>query len=571
VKTKSVLKCLRSVVIKNRALSIVLCLTAVLSVLASLAPPQIMKIIIDKYLSEKQTSGLLSPAMLYLLFVILIGGLDFLKGWMLTFFGQRSVRVIRAEMMKKLSSLPSSFFTQNSAGSAASRITTDVRNVEVLFSDGLVSMAVDRLKVVGIIVSIWFFSYRLMLVALCLIPLIFLVTRFFKIRMLDAQTKNLSQLGKVNGHIADSVKNILMIRLFSKERWMEEKYCRELEENYKTKGRVIIYDSCYAPIIQLIRAVVISVVVVLSAEQIGAIGISVGMVAATIDLISSLLVPIESLGAEIQNIQQGLSGIKRIDAFLGLDEDEKDESITADAVIKSLESCAVTFENLSFSYEEKVPVLRGLSFRVPFGEHVTIAGRTGVGKSTLFGLVMGLLRPTVGKVLIGGFDACRIPDSVKRKIFGYVEQSFRFVPGTVAYQVSLGDPEITRERVIEVCSAVGLVESIEALPESYDTLISGNVAFSKGQCQLLSIARAVAADPKILLLDEITANLDSATEERIMSALQNVSQGRTVISVSHRESAMLGCDRLVYIENGEILTQGEPQKTLGFVKANILC
>jgi len=443
--------------------------------------------------------------------------------------------------------------------------------VEVLFSDGLVSMAVDSLKVVGIIVSIWIFSYRLMLVALCLIPLIFLVTRFFKIRMLDAQTKNLSQLGKVNGHIADSVKNILMIRLFSKERWMEEKYCRELEENYKTKGKVIIYDSCYAPIIQLIRAVVISVVVVLSAEQIGAIGISVGMVAATIDLISSLLIPVESLGAEIQNIQQGLSGIKRIDSFFVLDEDEKDEKITAEAVIKGAESCAVSFENLSFSYEEEVPVLKGLSFRIPFGEHVTVAGRTGVGKSTLFGLVMGLLRPTSGKVLIGGFDACRIPDSVKRRIFGYIEQSFRFVPGTVAYQVSLGDPEITRERVIEACCEVGLSESIEALPDGYDTLISGNVAFSKGQCQLLSIARAVAADPKFLLLDEITANLDSATEERIMSALKNVSQGRTVISVSHRESAMLECDRLIYIENGEILTQGEPEKALGFVKSRLLC
>ena len=562
MENKSVGLCIKSVILENRALTLALCVTAILSVLAALAPPQIMKFIIDKYLSNKQTTGLIKPAILYLFVIILIGGLDFLKGWLLTFFGQRTIHIIRAVMMKKLGSLPSQYFTQNPSGAISSRITTDVGNVDVLFSDGLVDMAVDSLKVVGIVISIWIFSFRLAVVALCLIPIVFLVTRFFQVRMLDAQTKNLSQLGKVNGYIAESIKNVLMVKLFSKERWMEDRYCRELEENYKTKGKVIIYDSCYAPIIQLIRALVISVVVILSAKQIGIMGVSVGMVAATIDLISSLLVPIESLGSEIQNIQQGLSGIRRIDAFLALDEEEKDESITAEAVIKGFKECAVSFNNLNFFYEEDVSVLKNMTLRIPFGESVTIAGRTGVGKTTLFGLVMGLLKPTDGRVLIGGFDAYRIPNGIKRRVFGYVEQNFRFVPGTVAYQVSLGDPLISRKRIIEVCTSVGMSESIEALPQGYDTVLTGNNIFSWGQCQLLSIARAVASDPKILLLDEITANLDSATEERIMSALKNVSQGRTVISISHRESAMRDCDRLVYVEDGEITAQGIPSQIL---------
>ncbi len=565
MRNKSVISCVKSVIASKRALTLALCVAALMSVLASLAPPQIMKVIIDKYLSNKQTAGLIEPAILYLVVIIFIGGFDFLKGWLLTFFGQRTIHVIRSEMMKKLGRLPSAFFTQNSAGSISSRIMTDVENVDVLFSDGLVSMAVDALKLVGIIISIWIFSFRLALVALCLIPIVFLITRFFRKRMFYAETKNLSQLGRVNGHIAESVQNLLMIKLFSKESWMEEKYCRELEENYKTKGKVIIYDSSYAPIIQLIRAIVISIVVILSAEQIGIMGVSVGMVAATIDLISSLLIPVESLGMEIQNIQQGLSGMKRIDAFLKLEEDEKDESISAAEVIKGCEKSAVTFDNLSFSYEEDVPVLKNMTLDIPFGESVTIAGRTGVGKSTLFGLIMGLLKPTDGKVLIGGFDAHRIPDSIKRRVFGYVEQNFRFVPGTIVDQVSLGDPEITRARVAEVCESVGLSESIEALPQGYDTALTPNNSFSWGQCQLFSIARAVAAEPKILLLDEITANLDSATEERIMAALRNVSLGRTVISISHRESAMRGCDRLIFIENGEITTQGNPSITLELI------
>ena len=565
--SKSVLGCVKSIIRDKRGLTLALALTAVLSVLASLAPPQIMKFIIDKYLSEDKTAGLITPAAIYLIVIILIGILDFLKGWLLTFFGQRTIHQIRLEMMKKLGILPYPFFTQNSAGSISSRITTDVENVDVLFSDGLVSMAVDSLKLIGIIISIWIFSFRLAIVALCLIPIVFLITRFFRKRMLAAQTENLKQLGKVNGHIAESVKNIMMIKLFSKERYMEDKYCRELESNYKTKGKVIIYDSCYAPIIQLIRALVISLVVILSAEQIGVIGVSVGMVAATIDLISGLLAPVEALGMEIQNIQKGLSGMKRIDEFLMLKEDEKDENITAEAVIEGCKVCAVSFESLCFSYDKDIPVLKNMTFQIPYGESVTLAGRTGVGKSTLFALVMGLLQPTSGRILIGGYAAHKVPDGIKRKIFGYVEQNFRFVPGSVADQISLGDPSITPERVQQVCKLVGLSESIEALEQGYDTVLSGNNSFSWGQCQLLSIARAVASDPKILLLDEITANLDSATEERIMQALQNVSIGRTVLSISHRESAMRNCGRLIYIEDGEIIAQGEPISTLELVKS----
>ncbi len=558
MKTKSVLRCVGSVIRSNRRLTHALALTAVLGVLASLAPPQIMKVIIDKYLSNKQTVGLITPAVIYMCVIILIGALDFLKGWLLTFFGQRTMHLIRSEMMKKLATLPYPFFTENSAGSISSRITTDVENVDVLFSDGLVSMAVDSLKLIGIIISIWIFSFRLAIIALCLIPIVFLITRFFRKRMLTAETENLKQLGKVNGHIAESVKNVMMIKLFSKERFMEDKYCRALEQNYKTKGKVIIYDSCYAPIIQLIRALVISIVVILSAEQIGVMGVSVGMVAATIDLVSALLTPVEALGMEIQNIQKGLSAMTRIDGFLALDGDEKDESISAEAVIEGCKFSAVSFENLSFSYDKTVPILKEMNLLIPFGENVTIAGRTGVGKSTLFGLVMGLLRPTSGHVLIGGFEAHKIPDSIKRKIFGYVEQNFRFVPGTIANQISLGEPSITPETVRDVCEAVGLSESIEALPQGFDTIVTGSGIFSWGQCQLLSIARAVAADPKILLLDEITANLDSATEERIMNALQNVSRGRTVISISHRESALRNCDRLVYVQDGKIIAQANP-------------
>lgn len=559
---KSVLSILKNVVRENRARFTALILICLLGVLASLAPPQIMRVIIDRYLTAENASKLYVPALVYLAVTILIGALDFFRGYLLTLLGQRSIRRLRCSMMNKLSYLPSAYFTEHASGTTASRIMTDVESVDVLFSDGIISMAVDCLKLIGIIVSIWLFSVRLALVSLCLIPIIFFITRWFRKRMLKAQTENLEQLGKVNTRISETFRNVAMIKLASKEGYFERKFCTELEENYKTRGKVIIYDSVYAPLIQIIRAVFISIVVILASDGIDALSISVGMVAASIDLISNMLIPVESLGMEIQNIQEGLSGVKRIDAFLALPEESKDASITADAVISGFGESAVRLENLCFSYDEDTQVLRCMDLAVHTGENVTIAGRTGVGKSTMFGLIMGFLTPVEGRVLIGGRDASKIPDSEKRRIFGYVEQSFLFVPGTVTDQISLGDTAVTREMVTTACTEVGLSEAILALPDGYDTVVSSGGTFSWGQRQLLSIARAIVLKPPILLFDEITANLDSETEAEIMRTVSDISRGRTVLTVSHRESAMRGCDRLVLVEDGMITAEGKPEELL---------
>ena len=570
MKYKNVSSCVKEIIKGSRGYAVALAVSAVLGVAVSLAPPQIMRVILDDYLLPANALQLYKPALMYLSAILLIGALDFIKGCLLSFFAQRCIRELRSRMLRKLFRLKASYFSEQSPGSVVSRINTDVDSINSLFSDGLVSMFIDCLKIIGIGISMWLFSWRLALLTLLIIIIVFAITRFFRKRMYAAQINNLRELSNVNGHIAESVKNISMIKLFSKESYMEEKYCRALRENYKTRGRVIIYDSCYSPIIQLIRAVVIAVIVALTVGQSQVLGISAGMLAASIDLISSLLLPIEALGTEIQNIQSGLSGIGRIEEFLSLDEETKDSSISAAKVLQGCEERAVCFEHMSFSYISGTPVLTDISTEIKKGESITIAGRTGVGKSTIFNLIMGLLTPTEGRLVIGGFDAYLIPNEEKRAIFGYVEQSFRFIPGTVEQQISLGDPTISRRRVIDVCRQVGLHESIEALSDGYDTLVSSDTSFSWGQCQLLSIARAVAAQPPILLLDEITANLDSATEAMVMRARKSVSEGRTVISISHRESAMLECDRLIFLENGKIAAQGSPQEVFKVVKSSEL-
>lgn len=518
----------------------------------ALAPPQLLRLLIDRHLVPGRSEGIVWLALAYTLTLLLSGAAGFLKGALLTACGQKIIRGLRQRMMEKLSRVKATYFTQNPTGVTASRFIADVENVNTLFSDGLVSMLVDCLKIIGIAVSIFCFSFRLGLLTLLLIPAVFGVSRFFRSRMLKAQTANLEQVGLVNNQLDESVKNAAMIKVFHKEAYMEERFGLALEENFRTKERVNLYSSCYAPVIQLLRSAAIVLVVLLSSSQMNLLGMSLGMAAAAIDLITGLLGPIESLGTELQSLQKGISGIRRLNAFWR----EEEEAPKAEG-FRWREFFAagpgeIRFEDLSFAYEADHPVLRNIDLVIRKGESVTITGRTGVGKTTMFNLIMGLLEPSRGRLLINGVDACRIPNREKRRLFGYVEQDFQFVSGSVARQVSLGDPEISPRKIREVCEFVGLRQYIEELPEGFDTVTGDGSEFSWGQRQLLAIARALAADPAILLLDEITANLDSGTEEKVISVLRRAGQGRTILSISHRLARALASQRIIRLEEGKI-------------------
>lgn len=554
----SITSIVKSVMGKHKGLVTGLLVLIVLVVVVSLTPAQLLRIIIDQNLNGRTTDGLGILIATYLLVLLLIGGLDFIKGWMLSSIGQMVIRRTRSEMMAKTERISLRFFTDYSAGEVTSRFTTDAESINTLFADGVISMVIDSLKIVGILISILMFSWKLALLTLCLIPIVYVVTRTFQKNMKKAQMDNLVQLGKVSGHITESIENVQMVKLFSKEDYMEEEYGKKLKANYATRQKVNFYDSAYAPVIQMIKAAAITVVILLSSKYTGVLGISAGMLAASLQLISDLLLPIESLGMEFQNIQQGLSGITRINEFLGMKEEEKDESLTLGDIFGK-EGVSVTFENVSFSYEEGQKILDEISFRAEPHTSVTLAGRTGVGKTTLMNMMMGFLEPDQGHVWINGYEACRIPDQMKKNIFGYVEQAFQFVPGTVKDQITLGNPDISMSRVIEVCKFVGMHDYISEFPEGYETDLgvesssTGGRSFSYGQQQLLSIARALVYNPPVLLLDEITANLDSATENHVIGVLNRACEDRTIISISHRKTSMVHCDQLIQIENGRVV------------------
>ncbi len=259
---------------------------------------------------------------------------------------------------------------------------------------------------------------------------------------------------------------------------------------------------------------------------------SAGTAVAIINYISSIFTPVESLGMELQTIESALAGMKRIDAFLN----EKERVITEENHFVG--NGSVSVENVTFGYKDK-PVLENFSLEVKKGETVIITGRTGAGKSTLFKLLLGLYKPRKGRILISGLDANSIPDSERRKIICCVEQHFKRVPGTVKDQITLFDPYVTDQMVKDAISLVGLEKKVSAHPHGCETECTDGL-FSEGEWELIAIARAVVSDPKVLLLDEVTASLDSETEKIVLDALGKASKGRTVISISHRNNKSKG-------------------------------
>jgi ATP-binding cassette subfamily B multidrug efflux pump len=556
-------KSISQVVKKNKGFVAVLVLAVLGVVIVSLIPPQILKLIIDNNLVPKNSNGLLRLAIAYLSALLFMGVFDFVKEAVLTILGQKITREIRLEMMCKLEKISTRYFSSHDSGTLVSRFTNDVDTINILFTSGVVGMMVSCFKIVGIVISIWMFSFKLGLLTLMFLPVIYGITRLFQKRMLQAQIKNRILVGQVNNHISESLKNMLMIKSYSKEKYMEQNYTDYLLANFQTLEKVNFYDAVFSPIIQILRAIAIAIIVVLSARQLNLLGISLGMVAASIELISNLFEPVENLGMELQNIQQAISGVRRVNEFYNEPEDEaKLDALTAAALIPDRSAVRLNFENVSFQYEEEKDVLQNINLRLQPLEQVTFVGRTGVGKSTLFKLIMGLLQPQEGAITINGTDVCRIPNREKRHIFGYVDQSFHLINGTVAEQISLQDERISRAQIEEALEFVGMKEVVQSLEKGLDTRTNGDTLFSQGQKQLLAIARAIVTNPPILLLDEITANLDSVTEEKIVSVLQKASHAHTILSISHRLSSMVASDIVVILENGRVKNAGSPEMLL---------
>ena len=534
-KKSGVLSAIISAAGTHRILSIATVLCAAASVAASLVPPLLLADIVDSLTAGN--SLVFSAVITYFLSLALEGVLSSAQAALLETFGQRMTHSLRSEMSKKLTSLPAATLSAQDPGEVAARFLGDVDTVEALFTSGVISMAADACRIVSIFAVIAAKNTGLALILIIVLPLLAAFTRHVQKRMLSSQLENRRAVARISAQVPEAMHNIRTIHALGLEEYMERRYDDRLGDSYNAMEKNNFYDALYSPAVLMLNAAVVGTVMLLSASGnanvLSLFGMSVGTSVAVINYISRIFSPIESLGMEIQTIQSAMAGVKRIDSFLA----EKEREIPAGANNGAVRG-DIEFSHVSFGYDERL-VLKDLSFSIKEGEQVTLIGRTGAGKSTVFKLLLGLYSPETGSITIGGMDVLSIKDEERRGCIGCVEQRFSRVAGTVLDQITLNDPKISRDMAEGAARLAGLDSVIRSFPKGYDTPCADGM-FSQGEWQLLNIARAAAANPKVLLLDEITANLDAETEARVLEALRRASKGRTVLSISHRIYESLG-------------------------------
>lgn len=516
---------------REKGKTILLILIIMGAICTALLPPLVLERMVTA-LSDK-TAIVLSTALVYLLIFAVSGILESLQNGMITVMGQAITHEIRSSMWVKLNKLPADYFVKNEAGQITSKMVNDVDAVDTLFSNGIISMIADLLKVISIMIII-FIKSRGLGTLLCIVtPLIMIMTMVFQSRMRQAQIRNREAVARVNHHVPETIQNIRTVHTYGCEAYMEKKYDSYIQAGYQAMDQSNFYDAVYSPMVVCINSLMLAVMMICSSMGTAMqswFGITVGSAVAVIAYVGKVFDPLESLGMEIQNIQGALAGVMRIDEFLR--EEEMPEAV--EKPVNMSRDPLIEFNQVTFGYDGQ-KVLSQMNFDIHRGEHVLFTGRTGAGKSTIFKLILGLYNPQQGHVTIGGIAAGDIRGSIRRKIIGCVEQKFAVVDGTIRDQVTLFDSTIGDEAVWHTLEICGLKGKVENVPNRLNAKMYLS-DFSQGELQLLSIARALVTEPGILLLDEITANLDSVTEERVLKTIEAVAEGRTVISISHRMS-----------------------------------
>lgn len=516
-------------------LTIGLLLSIVGSILLAVIPP----LILAKMMDTLALHQVLSVTLIVVFFIFYLAEnlCISLRDTLMVAFGQKISHALRSAMMQFYTTLDTDTLNQQAPGSVVSRFLNDVDALEDLFTSGVLSLFVDACTLVSILVVVFQKAFGAFLLLVIVLPFLFGFTRFVQKSMLKNEIDNRNATAKTNAILPETVQNLLTIQNLKVQAFMEKRYGKAIQDSYEALQKTNFFDAIYSPVVLILNALVIGLLVLLCVDpklDLSLFGMSVGTAVMSMQYISKVFEPIESIGMEIQVIQSSMASIHRIHDFFQLPVEDvtyKAETETTDPII--------SIQNLSFAYPGGKEIFHDFSLTIQAGEQVTLQGRTGVGKSTLFKLILGLYTPKKGSVHIFHQNPSTLLPSQRRELLGYVKQSFHSVKGTIKEQITLFDDSISLSEVQKACQIVGLWESIEALPEKLDSPFQPEI-LSQGQWQLLSIARAIVKDPPLLLLDEITASLDRSTEQAVLTAMEKAMKDRTVLSISHRTSAITG-------------------------------
>ena len=527
-----------------------------------LVHPLLLRRVIDDHLKVGVAEGLGDLAAAYVLAYVSIQIVSFVQTYVAASVGQNALRDLRLKLFRHLGKLPVSYFDRTPSGDVISRCTADVDAVGMLFSSTLLEVFSQLARIVGVVAAMAVLNLRLCLISLLVVPVVAVISRWFRNRMLTAERDVRRRIGETNAHLQEDLTGMEVIRAFGSEASFAGRF-RNVQQAYlKAADRSGRYDSLFSPMIETLKALSIALLlwygtrpeIFLSWE------VTLGTLAAFVQLLNGFFRPITSLGQEYQTVQRAVAGAERIFEVLSVPVESRPSARHLEPRRLAPESgMAVDMEKVVFGYDSGLPVLSNIEMKIEPGQHVAVVGPTGAGKSSLVHLLAGLYAPQSGTVRIGGVDPRSLVGEQRRRQVGVVPQRLHLFEGTVLDNLRLGDDEISVDEVWEALEKANAANLVREFADGLDTVLGvSGLRLSEGQRQLVTLARALVGDPRLLLLDEATSSVDSETERLIREGLSRSSAGRTTLTVTHRLSAAQEADRVIVMADGRIVEDGSP-------------
>jgi ATP-binding cassette, subfamily B, multidrug efflux pump len=525
-----------------------------------LVGPYLTKLAIDEYIANNDTAGLARIALLFLLVLVVQFGVSFLQTYLMNWTGQKIMYDLRMEIFSHIQQLHVSFFDRNPVGRLITRMTSDVDVLNELFTAGVVSIFGDIFLLVGIVAIMLWLNWQLALVSFAVIPLIFLATLLFKIRVRNSYRWVRTCVAKINSFLQENITGMAVVQLFVQERRKLRQFDERNREHLQANLQSIFYYAVFYPVVDLLGAVAIGLILWYGGIQVLTGALTLGAVVAFIQYSERFYRPISDLSEKFNILQGAMASSERIFSLL----DTEPQILSPRNPEKStpLEG-NIEFRKVWFSYKEGMPVLKDISFQVGKGERIAIVGATGSGKSTIINLLCRFYDIQRGEILVDGTNIKDLPlDLLRRSVTVVLQDPFLF-SGSIEENIRLWRGPIDGSQVQDAARAVHADRFISKLPQGYlSPVAERGASLSVGERQLLAFARALAHQPKILVLDEATSSVDTETEALIQDALEQLMKDRTSIIIAHRLSTIQNCDRIIVLHKGVIQEEGSHQELL---------
>lgn len=529
--------------------------------LLELAPPFITKLAIDRYLAP---TGDVALDVRYagVVKVVAVLGAALLAGFvssyahsrMMSVVGQRVMFDMRMQIFRRLQRLDVSFFDRNPVGRLMTRLTNDVETLNEMFTAGVVAIFLDIFTLLGIVVVMMWLNWKLALITFTVLPLLYLCAHLFRTKARESYRNVRVRLAALNTFLQENVTGMAVVQVFNREDPQFSRFKRLNKNLYDAHIQGVVAHAVFYPAVELLSAVAIALIVAFGGLDVMGGAMTFGSLVAFIQYAQRFYRPISDLSEKYNILQSAMASSERI--FGILDREPKITDPASPSTIPDRPS-EVVFENVSFSYNKDTEVLHDVSFRVRAGEKVAIVGYTGAGKTTIISLLSRFYDVEQGRILIDGVDVRQFRLTDLRRHIATVLQDVFLFSGSVAHNIHLGDPSITEERMRDVARYINAERFIERLPNKYDEGVGERgSSLSVGERQLLSFARALVYDPKILVLDEATSSVDTETEFLVQDALRKFMKGRTSIVIAHRLSTIRYVDRIIVLHKGRIVEEG---------------